>query len=122
MVCSWFGRTIEVEMACPIRVKGLQRGGLPAQIWHLEVGRDKEPSRQLQVLATNDLGNDLTSVVKRRRSRWPVETPFRDAKQLSGLGACQCRIDQAMVRHVAFALITFTVLQVLRLSPKEALG
>lgn len=75
-----------------------------------------------EVLATNDLGSDLTTIVKRKRSRWSVETLFRDAKQLSGLGACQCRIDQAMVRHVAFALITFTVLQVLRLGPEETLG
>lgn len=46
--------------------------------------------------------------------------PFRDAKQTSSLGACQCRIDQA--RHVAFVLLTFTVLQVLRLGPEETLG
>ncbi len=54
-----------------------------------------------EVLATNDLDGDLTTVVLRKRSRWSVETLFRDAKQLAGLGACQCRVDQAMVRHVA---------------------
>lgn len=75
-----------------------------------------------EVLATNDLDGDLTTVVLRKRSRWSVETLFRDAKQLAGLGACQCRVDQAMVRHVALCLMTFTVLQLLRLRPEETLG
>ena len=75
-----------------------------------------------EVLATNDLGSNLTTVVQRKRSRWSVETLFRDAKQFSGLGACQCRVDQAMVRHVAFSLVAFIVLQRLRLRPEETLG
>jgi len=60
--------------------------------------------------------------VLRKRSRWSVETLFRDAKQFAGLAACQCRVNQALVRHVAFVLIAFVVLQQLRLRPKETLG
>ena len=71
----------------------------------------------VEVLATNDLGSSLTTIVLRKRSRWSVETLFRDAKQFSGLAACQCRVNQALVRHVAFV-----VLQQLRLHPKETLG
>ena len=76
----------------------------------------------LLVLATNDLGSNLTTIVLRKRSRWSIETLFRDAKQFSGLAACQCRVDQALVRHIAFSLIAFIVLQRLRLHPKETLG
>ena len=76
----------------------------------------------VEVLATNDLGSSLTTIVLRKRSRWSVETLFRDAKQFSGLAACQCRANQALVRHVAFVLIAFIVLQQLRLHPKETLG
>jgi hypothetical protein len=76
----------------------------------------------LEVLATNDLESDLATIVLRKRSRWSVETLFRDAKQFSGLAACQCRVDQALVRHVAFVLIGFIILQRLRLHPKETLG
>jgi len=76
----------------------------------------------LEVLATNDLDSDLTTIVLRKRSRWSIETLFRDAKQFSGLAACQCRVDQALVRHVAFVLIAFVILQRLRLHPKETLG
>jgi hypothetical protein len=61
-------------------------------------------------------------MVQRKRSRWEVETIFRDTKQLAGLGACQCWVDQAMVRHVAFVLLTFVVLQMLRRDPLETLG
>ena len=74
------------------------------------------------MLATNDLDHDLATIVLRKRSRWSIETLFRDAKQFSGLAACQCRVDQALVRHVAFVLIAFIVLQRLRLHPKETLG
>lgn len=31
----------------------------------------------LEVLATNDLGTDLTTIVCRKRSRWSVENPFQ---------------------------------------------
>ena len=76
----------------------------------------------VEVLATNDLDSDLTTIVLRKRCRWSIETLFRDTKQFAGLAACQSRVDQAMVRHVAFVLIAFIVLQRLRLHPKETLG
>ena len=70
----------------------------------------------------NDLDGDLTTIVLRKRSRRTIETLFRDAKQFGGLAACQCRVDQALVRHVAFVLLAFIILQRLRLHPKETLG
>ena len=75
-----------------------------------------------EVLATNDLDTDLTTLVLRKRSRWSIETLFRDAKQFSGLAACQCRADRAVVLHVAFVLLAFILLQRFRRSPKETLG
>jgi hypothetical protein len=75
-----------------------------------------------EVLVTNALDSDLSQIVVRKRRRWSVETLFRDAKQFCGLAACQCRVDQAMVRHVAFVLLAFLMLQLLRRYPKETLG
>ena len=75
-----------------------------------------------EYIVSNDLKADLTTLVLRKRSRWSIETVFRDSKQFTGLAACQARVDQALVRHVAFALLTFVVLQVLRLYPEETLG
>jgi len=76
----------------------------------------------IEVLATYNLECDLTTIVRRKRCRWSIETLFKDIKLLSGLSACQCRVDQALVRHVAFVLLAFVVLQCLRLRPEETLG
>jgi hypothetical protein len=75
-----------------------------------------------EILVTNALDSDLSQIVRRKRQRWSVETLFRDAKQFCGLLACQCRLDVAMVRHVAFVMIAFLVLQMLRLRSTETLG
>ena len=75
-----------------------------------------------EYIVTNDSGADLTSVVKRKMSRWSIETLFRDTKQYAGLEACQCRVDRAMVRHVSFVFLTFVVLQLMRRSAEESLG
>lgn len=72
-----------------------------------------------EYLATNDWAADLTTVVERKRSRWSIETIFRDTKQYAGLAACQCWVNQATVRHVSFVLLTFVVLQMLRGDPSE---
>jgi hypothetical protein len=61
-------------------------------------------------------------VDKRKMSRWSIESLFRDAKQYGGLEACQCWVDQAMVRHVGLVLLTFVVLQMLRQSPDESVS
>jgi hypothetical protein len=75
-----------------------------------------------EYLVSNDCTLDLTTLVQRKRSRWSVETVFRDSKQFSGLEACQCWVDQAMVRHIGLVLLTFVVLQLLRTTPDESVG
>ena len=75
-----------------------------------------------EYIVSNDLQADLTTMVQRKCSRWEIETIFRDSKQLAGLGACHCWVDQAMVRHVAFVLLTFVVLHMLRRDPQETVG
>jgi hypothetical protein len=75
-----------------------------------------------EYLVTNALATDLTTLVARKRSRWRIETIFRDTKQLAGLVACQCWVDQALVRHVALVFLTFVVLQLLRRDPQETVG
>jgi hypothetical protein len=76
----------------------------------------------LEYLVTNELTADLTRLVLRKRSRWRIETIFRDTKQSAGLAACQCWVDQALVRHVALVFLTFVVLQLLRRDPQETVG
>lgn len=75
-----------------------------------------------EYLVTNALHADLTTIVERKRRRWPIETVFRDSKQFASLEGCQCRVDQALVRHVALVFLTFVVLQLLRERPDEAVA
>jgi len=82
----------------------------------------KNEHGNFEYLVTNDLAADLTTVIRRKRSRWRIETIFRDTKQLAGLGACQGWVDQALVRHVALVFLTFVVLQLLRRDPQETVG
>ena len=75
-----------------------------------------------EYLVTNAPATDLSTLVHRKRSRWRIETVFRDTKQLAGLAACQCWVDQALVRHVALVFLTFVVLQLLRRDSQETVG
>ena len=87
---------------------------------HLVVVRNRHGN--YEYLVSNDLHADLTTVVVRKRRRWSVETVFRDSKQYAGLEACQCWVDQAMVRHVALVLVTFVVAQQLRETEDEPIA
>jgi SRSO17 transposase len=89
---------------------------------HLRLVVTRNRHGNYEYLVSNEITLDLTTMVVRKRSRWSVETVFRDSKQFAELEACQCWVDQAMVRHVALVLLTFVVLQVLRQTPDEPVG
>lgn len=76
----------------------------------------------LDYIVSNDWHRRGKTLLARKRSRWDIETCFRDTKQLAGLGACQCRVPQAMERHVALVLLAFVVLQQARLDPSDTVG
>jgi SRSO17 transposase len=82
----------------------------------------KNEHGNFEYLVTNALATDLATLVQRKRSRWRIETIFRDTKQLAGLAACQCWVDQALVRHVALVFLAFIVLQLLRRDSQETVG
>lgn len=101
--------------ATAVRVYAPKYGNL-----RLVVTRNRHSNHEY--IVTGELDADLTMVVMRKRSRWSIETIFRDTKQFGGLEACQCWVDQAMVRHVGLVLLTFVVLQMMRRSPTESVG
>ncbi len=127
----WRGRRQPVaELAWRLRLAWRPRLGLRAAavtVYAPSYGRlrlvvTRNRHGNYECLATGELHADLTRVVARKQSRWSVETIFRDTKQYAGLGACQCRSDAAMVRHVALVLVGFVVLQRLRLDPSESVA
>ena len=48
-----------------------------------------------------------------------IKAVFKEAKKLVGFAACQCRVPQAMVRHVASVLLSHVVLNELKVDPSE---
>ncbi len=130
-IVLWRGQRRSVaELARTLPLKWRKRLGMRAAA--VSVYAPKYGALQLVVtrnrhgnyeyIVTNDSGADLTSVVEHKMSRWSIETLFRDTKQYAGLEACQCRVDQAMVRHVGLVLLTFVVLQMMRRSVEESVG
>lgn len=76
----------------------------------------------VQYLVTNALGCPPAEVLRRKKSRWDIEQSFRDAKQLAGLEACQCRLPEAVERHIALVLLAFVALQMSKENPSETAG
>jgi hypothetical protein len=127
----WHGRRQQAaELAGRLRLSWRPKLGLRAAAvsvyaptygrLRLVVTRNRHGNQEC--LATNQLDADLARVVRRKHSRWSVETIFRDTKQYAGLEAWQCWSDAAMVRHVALVLVGLVVLQQLRLHPAEPLA
>ncbi len=103
-----------------VRAQGIRVYSITYGTLRLVVTRNRHDNYECVV--SNDLSAGLTTLVRREHSRWSIETVFRDTKQFAGLAACQCRVDQALVRHIAFVLLAFVVLQILRRDPSETLG
>ncbi len=131
-IVLWRGRRQSVaELAQRLPLKWRKRLGVRASCVNIYAPKygslrlvvTKNRHGNHEYIVTNDfLGADLTTVVLRKVSRWSIETLFRDTKQYAGLEACQCRVDQAMVRHVGLVLLTFVVMQSMRRSVEESVG
>lgn len=130
-IVVWRKRRYAVrELATSLKLKWRPSLGLRAKAvtvyapkyGHIRLVVTRNRHGNYEYLVSNDLTLDLTTMVVRKRSRWSVETVFRDSKQFAGLQGCQCWSDVALVRHVALVFLTFAVLQLLRQSPNESVG
>jgi len=115
-------RTLKLRWRAKLGVRAMALQVYAPKYGHLRLVVTRNRHGNYEYLVSNDLQADLTTMVMRKRSRWSVETVFRDSKQFIGLEACQCWVDQAMVRHVGLVLLTFVVLQLLRTTPSESVG
>lgn len=61
---------------------------------------------------TNDLTQDDSDVVKAHCGvRWRIEQFHREAKQVTGLEGCQCRVTRALRNHIACSFLVWTRLK-----------
>ena len=63
-------------------------------------------------VVTNDLAQNDTSVVQQACNwRWKIEPFHREAKQLTGLERCQCRLARIVRNHIGCTLLVWIRLQ-----------
>lgn len=86
---------------------------------HVRLVVTRDGHGKLDFILTNAFHQDLATIVLWKRSRWDIETLFRNSKQLAGLASCQCRAPQAVVRHVALVFFTCLVLDLLKVDPSQ---
>lgn len=65
-------------------------------------------SRRTDYVVTNDLSQSDVSATRRAcSSRWKVEQFHREAKQLTGLEKCQCRLARIVRNHIGAAFLVW---------------
>lgn len=130
-IVVWQGKRQAVrDLATTVKLKWRAHLGLRAialtvfapKYGHIRLVVTRNRHGNYDYLVSNDQTLDLTTMVQRKRSRWSIQTLFRDSKQFAALEACQCWVNQAMVRHVALVFLTFVVLQLLRAKPSESIA
>jgi len=89
----------------------------------LLVRKDKHPEKgSTKYLFSTDLTVSAPKLLLRYRSRWLIETMFRDLKQNLSLESCQARGLKEQEAHIAFVLLAFVILEVepvLQFSPES---
>lgn len=61
---------------------------------------------------TNDLTQDNSDVVKQHCGvRWRIEQFHREAKQVTGVEGCQCRVTRALRNHIACSFLVWAHLK-----------
>lgn len=68
---------------------------------------------QMNYLISTQLDITGKEVIRRYRSRWPIEEHFRVLKQCLGLGHCQSRMNTAVVNHITSVFLAYLVLEIL---------
>ena len=65
-------------------------------------------SQRTDYVATNDLSQSDVSVVRQVCDvRWKIEQLHREAKQLTGLEKCQCRLPRMVRNHISAAFLVW---------------
>lgn len=92
---------------------------MPADV-KLKLFRVLVSTHRTDYLVTNELGQDDTGAAEQESNvRWRIEQFHREAKQLTGLQACQCRRARSQRNHIALALRTWACLKRLAYQTKS---
>lgn len=98
----------ELEKGKKIKVKGFPKD------YKVKLFRVAVSSRRasLEWIVTNDLSKDSTRDTREVRGvRWKIEEFHREAKQLTGIERCQCRVGRIQRNHIACAMLVWSRLK-----------
>jgi len=96
----------ELEKGKRIKVKGFPKD------YKVKLFRVVVHSRRTEWIVTNDPSQDSTHDTREVRAvRWKIEEFHREAKQLTGIERCQCRVGRIQRNHIACALLVWSRLK-----------
>jgi len=75
----------------------------------------KEKRKKTSYLVSTNLHLSAIDIIKYYAKRWKIEQMIKDLKQRLGLGDYQVRILQAIQRHAALSLLSYTLLILLKI-------
>src|SRR3954453_2107948 len=93
----------ELKQGKQIKIKGFPKD------YKVKLFRVAVSSNRTEWIVTNDLSQDSAQDTREVRGvRWKIEEFHREAKQLTGIEACQCRTGRIQRNHIACALLVWT--------------
>lgn len=96
----------ELERGKLVKVKGFP-GDYKLKLFRVVVN-----THRTEWIITNDLPRDSArDAQKARLLRWRIEELHREAKQLTGIERCQCRVGRIQRNHIACALLVWSRLK-----------
>jgi hypothetical protein len=92
----------EEEHGKLVKVKGF------AKNFYLKLFRVIVSTDRTDFIVTNDLSQEDSEATQKESSqRWKIEQFHREAKQLTGLEHCQCRLNRSQRNHIAASLLVW---------------
>ena len=97
---EWDDETLPIGKM--VHVKGLPKGH------QLKLFRIALSTRRTEYVVTNDHSQDSADATRQESAiRWKIEQFHREAKQVTGLEACQCRKQRAQRNHIACSMLVW---------------
>lgn len=96
----------ELEAGKKIKIKGFPKDH------KVKLFRVAVHSHRTEWVVTNDLSQDSARDTQKARGvRWKIEEFHREAKQLTGIESCQCRVGRIQRNHIACAMLVWSRLK-----------
>lgn len=73
--------------------------------------RKRKNSKTFTALITNNTNLSTSQIIQYYKKRWDIEVFYRDCKQHLGMGECQIRKLDAVVRHLHLVFLAYTLLK-----------